>query len=133
MASTAAAPRKRQYVTNFQPQLRTETAQIVPEPIFIAALIGTARLRLVELPAEVWRVSTDDRNRLVKQAIRDHYRAHKRHVVPFGAILSYTLVTMPGYLVDDGFPYDTAGNLPGRCTRSSGSGKLSVSSPATIG
>jgi hypothetical protein len=50
MASTAAAPRKRQYVANFQPQLRTETAQIVPEPIFIAALIGTARLRLVELP-----------------------------------------------------------------------------------
>src|ERR1700749_694804 len=50
MASTAAAPRKRQCVANFQPRLRPETAQIVPEPIFIAVLIGTVRLRLVELP-----------------------------------------------------------------------------------
>ena len=104
---------EREYVAHFQPHLRTETARTVPQPIFIAALIGTARFRLVELPAEVWEVSTEDRDRLVKQAIRDHYRAHKRHVVPFGAILSYTLVTMPGYLVDFGFPFDIGGNPAG--------------------
>jgi hypothetical protein len=49
----------------------------------------------------------------VKQAIRDHYRAHNGHVAAFGAILSYTLVTMPGYLVDFGFPFCTAGNPAG--------------------
>ena len=56
-----------------------------------------------------WEASTDDRNRLVKQVIRDHYRAHKGHVVPFGAIL----VTIPGYLVDFGYPFDTDGNSAG--------------------
>jgi hypothetical protein len=104
---------EKEHMARFQPHLRTETARTVPEPIFVAALVGTARLRLVELTAEVWEVSVNRRNRLVKQAIRDHYRAHKRHVVPFGEILSYTLVTMPGYLVDFGFPFDTAGNPAG--------------------
>ena len=100
-------------LARFQPHLRTETARTIPEPIFIAALMGTARFRLVEVPSEIWEASADDRNRLVKQAIRDHYRAHKAHVVPFGAILSYTLVTMPGYLVDFGYPFDVAGNPTG--------------------
>ena len=34
-------------------------------------------------------------------------------MVPFGAILSYTLVTLPGYLVDFGYPFDIAGNPAG--------------------
>jgi hypothetical protein len=105
--------REREHMTRFQPHLRTETARTIPEPIFIAALFGTARFRLVEVPSEIWEVSTADRDRLVKQVIQDHYRAHKWHVVPFGAILSYTLVTIPGYLVDFGFPFDTSGNPAG--------------------
>jgi hypothetical protein len=105
--------KEKEHMARFQPHLRTETARTVPKPIFIAALIGTARLRLVELPPETWEASSDDRNRLLKQVIQDHYRAHKEHVVPFGAILSYTLVTMPGYLVDFGYPFDTAGNPAG--------------------
>jgi hypothetical protein len=43
---------------------------------FVAALIGTARLRLVEVPSEILEASADDRNLLVKQVIRDHHRAH---------------------------------------------------------
>jgi hypothetical protein len=104
---------EKEHMARFQPHLRTETARTVPQPIFIAALIGTARLRLVEVPSEIWEASADDRNLLVKQAIRDHYRAHKAHVVPFGAILSYTLVTLPGYLIDFGYPFDIAGNPAG--------------------
>ena len=104
---------EKEHITHFRPHLRTETARTIPEPIFIAALIGTARFRLVELPAEVWEVSTADRNRLVKQAIQDHYRANKANVVPFGAILSYTLVTIPGYLIDFGYPFDINGDLTG--------------------
>jgi hypothetical protein len=105
--------RETEHLAHFQPHLRTETARTIPKPIFIAALIGTARFRLAELPSEIWEASPDDRSRLVKQAIRDHYRAHKARVVPFGEILSYTLVTMPGYLVDFGYPFDTAGNPAG--------------------
>ena len=36
--------REKEHITHFRPHLRTETARTVPEPIFIAALIGTARL-----------------------------------------------------------------------------------------
>jgi hypothetical protein len=104
---------EKEYALRFQPHLRTETARIVPEPIFAAAIIGTARLRLVEVPSEIWEASTTDRHRLLQQAIRDHYQAHNGHVPAFGAILSYTLVTMPGYLVDFGYPYDTDGNPTG--------------------
>ena len=57
--------RESEHVTRFQPHLRTETARTIPQPIFIAALLGTARLRLVKVPAEVWEASTADRNRLV--------------------------------------------------------------------
>ena len=105
--------RENEHVTRFQPHLRTETSRTVPQPIFIAALLGTARFRLVEVPAEIREASTADLNRLAKQAIQDHYQAHKGQVVPFGAILSYTLVTMPGYLVDFGYPFDTSGNPSG--------------------
>jgi hypothetical protein len=101
------------HMARFRPHLRTETARTVPQPIFIAALIGTARFRLVEVQSEIWEASADNRNRLVKQAIRDHYLARKAHVVPFGAILSYSLVTMPGYLVDFGYPFDVAGSPAG--------------------
>jgi hypothetical protein len=104
---------EKEHMARFQPHLRIETARTIPEPIFIAALLGTARFRLVEVPSEIWEASADDRNLLAKQVIRDHYRAHKAHVVPFGAILSYTLVTLPGYLVDFGYPFDTAGNPAG--------------------
>src|ERR1700750_357980 len=80
---------ERHYAASFQPHLRTETARTVPEPIFIAAIIGTARLRHVELPPETWELTAHERNRLLKQAIRDHYRAYNGHVTAFGAILSY--------------------------------------------
>jgi hypothetical protein len=110
---TRLLAKERHHAASFQPHLRTETARTIPEPIFVAAMIGTARLRHIEVRPETWEMSADDRNRVLKRAIRDHYRAHNGHVAAFGAILSYTLVTMPGYLVDFGFPFDTAGNPAG--------------------
>ena len=110
---TRLLAKERHHAASFQPHLRSETARTIPQPIFLVAIIGTARLRHVELPPETWTVSADERTRLLKQAIRDHYRANNGHVAAFGAILSYTLVTMPGYLVDFGFPFDTAGNPAG--------------------
>jgi hypothetical protein len=98
--------RETAYRAAFKPHLRTETTRAIPEPVFIVALVGAARLRHVALPDAAWRVSAEERNRLVKDAIRDHHRAHGGWVPAFGAIVGYSLVTMAGYLVDFGFPYD---------------------------
>jgi hypothetical protein len=106
--------REQAYVASFRPHLRAETARTVSEPIFIAALVGTVRLLHVAVPPETtWDATADERARSVKQAIRDHYRERNGHVPAFGAILGYTLVVMPGYLVDFGFPFDTAGDPAG--------------------
>ena len=101
------------YRTAFRPHLRCESERAIPEPLFVAALLTSARLRLVGLPPETWQVSADERDRLLKRAIRDHYREHAGRVAAFGAILGYTLVVIPGYLVDFGFPYDLNGDPVG--------------------
>jgi hypothetical protein len=97
----------------FKPHLRTETEHTIPQPIFVAALIGTARLRLVRLPDEVWRLSAGDRDTRLKREILDHYHEHDGRVTAFGAIVGYSLVTVPGYGVDYGFPYDLMGDPAG--------------------
>jgi hypothetical protein len=85
------------YRARFKPHLRTETERVRPDPIFIAALVGTARLRHVELPDEAWGASADQRNWSINRAIRGHYREQHGWIASFGAILSYTLVTKAGY------------------------------------
>jgi hypothetical protein len=100
------------YRAAFRPHLRCETTRTVPQPIFVAALIGTARLRLVAVPEQT-RPDADLRDLLIKRAIRDHYRDQGRHVPAFGSIVSYTFVVMAGYLVDFGLPYDIQGDPAG--------------------
>jgi hypothetical protein len=101
------------YRAAFRPHLRCETTSTVPEPIFVAALIGTARLRLVGLPDEIREADTGVRDRLIKLAVRGHYSKWQGYVPAFGAIVSYTFVVMPGYLVDFGLPYDLSGDPAG--------------------
>jgi hypothetical protein len=84
--------REAAYRAAFKPHLRTETTRTIPEPIFVAALLGTARLRHVEVSSEVWNASANDRDRLVKRAIQDHYDERDGYVPAFGLIVSYTLV-----------------------------------------
>ena len=50
---------------------------------------------------------------MVKDAIRDHHRAHGGWVPAFGAIVGYTLVTLPGYQTDFGFAFDLNGDRVG--------------------
>jgi hypothetical protein len=104
--------RENAYRAAFRPHLRCETLRTVPQPIFVAALIGTARLRLVAIP-ESGDACTDQRDRLIKRAIRNHYRDQRGHVPAFGTIVSYTFVVTPGYLVDFGLPYDIQGDPAG--------------------
>lgn len=102
------------YRAGFKPHLRTETARSIPEPLCVAALVGSARLRLVAVPNEAWVSTAGDRDRLLKRVIRDHYRESGGWVPTFGAIVGYTLVTLPGYRVDFGFEFDLDGNPVGR-------------------
>jgi hypothetical protein len=101
------------YRTTFRPHLRCETERDIPEPLFIAALLTSARLRLVPVFPETWQVSGDERDRLLKRAIQDHYRERAGRIAAFGAIVGYTAVVMPGYLLDFGVPYDLNGDPVG--------------------
>jgi len=104
-----------------QPHLRCETERAIPEPLFVAALLTSARLRLVPVCSETWQVSADERDRQLKVAIREHYREHRGHVPSFGAIVGYTAVVMAGYRFDFGCPMiSTAIRWGSRCNLSSG-------------
>jgi hypothetical protein len=105
--------REESYMTGFQPHLRTETARTIPEPIFIAALLTTARLRVVTTPEDTWSASPDERDRTLKRSIREHFGQHQGCVPAFGRIVSYTAVVMAGYRFDFGYPYDVDGNPAG--------------------
>jgi hypothetical protein len=75
--------------------------------------MGTARLRHVPLSDRAWQSNSKERDALVKRAILDHYETQHGRIISFGAIVSYTLVTLPGYLVDFAIPFDLNGNRAG--------------------
>jgi len=105
--------REEAYMRSFRPHLRSETARTIPEPIFIAALLTTARLRVVPTPEDIWSASPDERDRTLKRAIREHFRDQRGSVSAFGRIVGYTAVVMAGYRFDFGYPYDVDGNPAG--------------------
>jgi hypothetical protein len=73
--------------TAFQPHLRCETEREIPEPLFVAAMLTSCRLRLVPVCSETWQVSADERDRLLKRPVQDRCREHRGHVPSFGAIV----------------------------------------------
>jgi hypothetical protein len=104
------------YRADFQPHLQVQTERRVPSPIFVAAIMGVARLRIVRLPDEVLFVSQDGRDQIVKAAILEHYRRQGGQIAGFAAITGYVLVLIPGYNgTDFGVLYD----LDGSATRPS--------------
>jgi hypothetical protein len=112
-ASRRALSREDAYRTAFQPHLRCETERDVPEPLFVAALLTSARLRLVPVYPETWRVGADERDRQLKAAIQKHYNDHRGYVPSFGAIVGYTAVVLAGYRLDLGLSYDVDGDPMG--------------------
>ena len=112
-AGQRALARETAYRRSFKAHLRCETERAIPEPLFVAALLTSARLRLVPVCSETWQVSVDARDRQLKAAIREHYREHRGHVPSFGAVVGYTAVVMAGYRFDFGLPYDLDGDPEG--------------------
>jgi hypothetical protein len=112
-ASQRTLAREAAYRTAFKPHLRCETERAIPEPLFVAALLTSARLRRVPVCPETWQMSADERDRLLKAAIQEHYRERRGYVPSFGAIVGYTAVVLAGYRIDFGLPYDLDGDSVG--------------------
>jgi hypothetical protein len=112
-ANQRTLARETAYRIAFRPHLRCETERAIPEPLLVAGLLTSARLRLVPVCSETWQMSTDERDRRLKATIQEHYREQRGHVPSFGAIMGYTAVLMPGYLIDFGVLYDVDGDPVG--------------------
>jgi hypothetical protein len=106
--------RENAYRATFRPHLQVQTERRVPSPIFIAALLTTKRLRIVQLPDEAFSADEDIRDRLIRTMIVEHFREHAGDVPTFGRITGYLLVVLAGYdSCDFGLPFDVNGDLVG--------------------
>jgi hypothetical protein len=113
-ARTRMLERENAYRTSFRPHLQIQTERRVPRPIFVAALLGTERLRIVRLPDEALAGSEDDRDRIVGKIIVEHFTAQRGQVPAFGAIIGYVLVLIAGYAgTDFGLPFNVSGERAG--------------------
>jgi hypothetical protein len=61
----------------------------------------------------VWTADETTRQRIVRNAIADHYRHSGGRLPAFGKIIGYTLVTETASYCDVGLPYDVEGNSAG--------------------
>jgi hypothetical protein len=105
---------ERAYSNSFRPHLQVQTERRVPSPIFGAALLTVARLRIIRLPDEAITADNDDRDRAIKTIILDHSRDTGGCIPAFGGITGYILVVMAGYGgVDFGLPYSVTGDPAG--------------------
>jgi hypothetical protein len=102
------------YMDSFRPHLQVQTEQIRPSPIFVAALLTVARLRIIRLPDEASPAEDETRDRIVKRVIIDHWGETGGRVPAFGAITGYVMVVIPGYgAFDFGLPYSVTGDPAG--------------------
>jgi hypothetical protein len=99
--------RERAYRDRFRPHLRTE-------PFFYCGAMYNRSCTHVPTPDGTWSANPEDRDHLLKQNIRDHFRAVRGWVPAFGRIIGYTAVVLAGYGSDFGCEYDIAGNSMGR-------------------
>jgi hypothetical protein len=101
------------YLASFRSHLQVQTERAVPSPIFVAALLTVARLRIVHLPDEVLTTNEKARDGIIKIIVTDHWRENNGYVPAFGGITGYVLVLIPGYGFDFGLPYSIAGDRSG--------------------
>jgi len=105
---------ERAYCASFRPHLQVQTERYVPSPIFIAALLTVARLRIVRLPDEALTVNDEARDCIIKTIIIDHWRENNGRVPAFGGITGYVLVSVVGYAgFDFGLPFSVTGDPAG--------------------
>ena len=105
---------ERAYLAFFRPHLQVQTERYVPSPIFIAALLTVARLRIVRVPDEALTVNDEARDRIIKSVIIGHWGENDGRVPAFGGIIGYVLVLIAGYGgFDFGLPFGVTGDRAG--------------------
>lgn len=105
---------ERAYRASFRPHLQAQTERQVPSPIFVAALLTVARLRIVHLPDGALTANDEARDQIIKTIIIDHWREKGGRVPAFGGITGYVLVSVAGYGgVDFGLPFNITGDRTG--------------------
>ena len=106
--------REQVYGDSFRPHIQVQTERRIPSPIFVAALLTVARLRIIRLPDEVIVTDGETRHEIVKTIILDHWRETGGHVPAFGGITGYALIVIAGYGgFDFGLPYSVTGDPAG--------------------
>jgi hypothetical protein len=105
---------ERAYRGSFRPHLQVQTERAVPSPIFVAALLTVARLRIVRLPDEALTANEEVRHRIVKPIIVAHWSDNNGRVPAFGGITGYVLVSVAGYGgFEFGLPFSITGDRNG--------------------
>ena len=105
---------ERAYLASFRPHLQVQTERAVPSPIFVAALLTVARLRVIRLPDTALTANDEARDRIVKSIIIGHWRENDGRVPAFGGITGYVLVLVAGYGgFDFGLPFTITGDRAG--------------------
>lgn len=113
-ARTLILAKEEAYRAAFRPHLQVQTECQNPSPIFIAALITTRRLRIVDLPDEASSADEDTRDRVIKTTIIEHYQSQRGYVPAFGGITGYAHVCIAGYDgIDFGLRFDVCGDPAG--------------------
>jgi hypothetical protein len=83
----------------------------VPSPIFVAAMLTVARLRIIPLHDKALTVNDKARGQIVKPIIIDHWCENNGSVPAFGGITGYVLVLVAGYGgFDFGLPFTVTGD-----------------------
>jgi hypothetical protein len=65
------------YRAAFRPHLQVRTERAVPSPIFIAAMLTVARLRVIRPPDEALTANDEARDDIIKTMIIDHWRENE--------------------------------------------------------
>ena len=105
---------ERAHLASFRPHLQVQTERAVPSPIFIAALLTVARLRIVCPPHEALTANEEVRDGILKSMILDHWRENGGCVPAFGGVTGYVLVLVAGYGgFDFGLPFSVSGDRAG--------------------
>jgi hypothetical protein len=113
-ARARRAETERAYRSSFRPHLQVRTERHVPSPIFVAALLTVARLRIVHLPDGALTANDEARGQIIKTVIIDHWREKGGRVPAFGGITGYVLVLVAGYAgFDFGLPFSITGDRAG--------------------
>ena len=113
------------YRASFRPHLQVQTERAVPSPIFVAALLTVARLRIIALPDEALIANEEARDGIIKTIIIDHGRENGGHVPAFGGIngsTSWSLWRDTAVSIS-GCPSPSQVIEPVRCRRSNGWGR----------